>query len=720
MTIDWRPRPREFHLRNGRISYVLRVYEDGSLGHSTSGRRSPPAGRTATSARTVRRVLEPRRRPGRRSTTRRRAPATSGSRPSSSGRPDGSTVLDLVYAGHRIVAGKPPVTGAGSPGDLRRSRRRGGHARGHPRRRAERARGGPALHDLRATARSSPGARPSATAAAAPVQLRTAMSASLDLPDADWDLVRLTGAWARETPRRRARRLRPGPPVSRQRPRRLERPAQPVPRAAPPDDRRSAGRGVRVQPRLLRQLPRRGRGRPVRARPASGSASAPTPSAGTLEPGDAFVDPRGDPRLLGRGARRHERRAPPALSRPARARGPGATGRGRSSSTTGRRPTSTSTPTKLRRDRDRRRATSAIELFVLDDGWFGRARRRHDLARRLVRRPAQAAGRARRRSPRRSRRSACASGCGSSPRWSASDSRPVRGAPGLGGRRPRPAADGEPPAARPRHVPAGGRRPPVRRPVRGPRERADLVRQVGHEPDTSPSRTALGLPPERQGEFFHRYILGVYDLYRRLTTRFPDILFESCASGGGRFDPGMLAFAPQAWTSDDTDAVERLRIQWGDVAGLPAELDGRARLRGPEPPDRAGHADRRHGRRSRSSGCSATSWTRRALSDGGTGDGRCPGRVLQGPSRAVPARPVRPTAEPVRGGGNETAWMVVAPDRAHAIVGFYRVLNRPVPPVDRLRLRGLDPARVYRVSGWPCDRRSDRPRQRRARAAATS
>ena len=77
------------------------------------------------------------------------------------------------------------------------------------------------------------------------------------------------------------------------------------------------------------------------------------------------------------------------------------------------------------------------------------------------------------------------------------------------------------------------------------------------------------LPPDRQGEFFHRYILGVYELYRRLTARFPEILFESCAGGGGRFDPGLLAFAPQAWTSDGTDAVERLRIQWGTSLAYP-------------------------------------------------------------------------------------------------------------------------------------------------------
>ena len=66
-----------------------------------------------------------------------------------------------------------------------------------------------------------------------------------------------------------------------------------------------------------------------------------------------------------------------------------------------------------------------------------------------------------------------------------------------------------------------------------------------------------------QKEFYHRYILGVYALYERLIQAFPEVLFESCASGGGRFDAGMLYYAPQAWTSDDTDAVERLHIQYG-------------------------------------------------------------------------------------------------------------------------------------------------------------
>ena len=85
---------------------------------------------------------------------------------------------------------------------------------------------------------------------------------------------------------------------------------------------------------------------------------------------------------------------------------------------------------------------------------------------------------------------------------------------------------------------------------------------------------SAALPADRQGEVYHRYILGVYNLYERLTGRFPEVLFESCASGGGRFDPGMLYYAPQAWTSDDTDAVERVKIQYGSSYCYPVSSMG--------------------------------------------------------------------------------------------------------------------------------------------------
>lgn len=72
-----------------------------------------------------------------------------------------------------------------------------------------------------------------------------------------------------------------------------------------------------------------------------------------------------------------------------------------------------------------------------------------------------------------------------------------------------------------------------------------------------------------QGTVYHKYILNVYKLYDKLTTRFPDILFESCSSGGARFDPGMLYYAPQTWTSDNTDAMERIKIQYGSSLVYP-------------------------------------------------------------------------------------------------------------------------------------------------------
>ncbi len=72
-----------------------------------------------------------------------------------------------------------------------------------------------------------------------------------------------------------------------------------------------------------------------------------------------------------------------------------------------------------------------------------------------------------------------------------------------------------------------------------------------------------GKGKDYQGKVRHKYILGVYRLYEKLKQEFPDILFESCASGGARFDPGLLYYAPQAWTSDNTDAVDRIKIQYG-------------------------------------------------------------------------------------------------------------------------------------------------------------
>ncbi|MBQ7604492.1 MAG: alpha-galactosidase [Clostridia bacterium] len=82
------------------------------------------------------------------------------------------------------------------------------------------------------------------------------------------------------------------------------------------------------------------------------------------------------------------------------------------------------------------------------------------------------------------------------------------------------------------------------------------------------------LPPERACEFSYRFVLGTYELLERLTKRFPSLLIESCSGGGGRFDLGMLYYAPQAWCSDNTSALDRIPIQFGTSLCYPASTMG--------------------------------------------------------------------------------------------------------------------------------------------------
>lgn len=82
------------------------------------------------------------------------------------------------------------------------------------------------------------------------------------------------------------------------------------------------------------------------------------------------------------------------------------------------------------------------------------------------------------------------------------------------------------------------------------------------------------LPAERQGEVYHRMVLGYYDLLEKITTRYPNIMIEGCASGGGRFDMGTLYYCPQIWTSDDNDPTSRMNIQYTTSLGYPLSTMG--------------------------------------------------------------------------------------------------------------------------------------------------
>ena len=205
---------------------------------------------------------------------------------------------------------------------------------------------------------------------------------------------------------------------------------------------------------------------------------------------------------------------------------------------------------------------------------------------------------------------------------------------------------------------------------------------------------SVALPADRQGEVFHRYILGVYSLYERLTREFPYVLFESCASGGARFDPGMLYYAPQAWTSDDTDAVERLKIQYGTSYCYPVSSMGAHVSACPN------HQVNR----------STPLSTRANVACFGTFgyelDLNCMTqeeldqvkeqiRFMKKYRRLLQFGTFYRLESPFE--GNVTAWMAVSPDKKEAVAGWYRMLSGANLAYTRLPLKGLDPEVRYEV-----------------------
>jgi Alpha-galactosidase len=208
------------------------------------------------------------------------------------------------------------------------------------------------------------------------------------------------------------------------------------------------------------------------------------------------------------------------------------------------------------------------------------------------------------------------------------------------------------------------------------------------------------LGPDRQGEFFHRYILGVYELYRRLTAEFPQILFESCASGGGRFDPGILAYAPQGWLSDDTDAVERTRIQWGASFCYPSSAMGAHVSAVP---------NHQLGR------VTSLSFRASVAFFGAFGYeldlSKLPEPELEEIAAQIALYKTRRElfqfgsfhrlVSPYDGRKDEAAWITVDEKSGSAVAAYYSYLARPYSLPRRLRLAGLDPKKSYRVSVWP-------------------
>ncbi|WP_301082267.1 alpha-galactosidase, partial [Faecalibaculum rodentium] len=207
---------------------------------------------------------------------------------------------------------------------------------------------------------------------------------------------------------------------------------------------------------------------------------------------------------------------------------------------------------------------------------------------------------------------------------------------------------------------------------------------------------SLHYPADQQGTIYHRFILGVYALYDRLTKAHPEILFESCAAGGARFDPGMLYYAPQTWTSDDTDAVERLKIQYGTSMLYPISSMGSHVSAIPN--HQLHRLTSLHMRFAVAIfGTFGYELDPLALTEDEKEEIRDQVRFMKKYRQLIQFGTFYRLQSPFA--GTETAWMVVSEDKKQAIVGYYRVLQEINAPFRRLKLQGLSPDRLYAISG---------------------
>lgn len=204
------------------------------------------------------------------------------------------------------------------------------------------------------------------------------------------------------------------------------------------------------------------------------------------------------------------------------------------------------------------------------------------------------------------------------------------------------------------------------------------------------------LPADRQGELLHRHVLGVYELQERLIERFPELLIENCSSGGARFDPGMLYYSPQIWCSDDMDPVERLSIHEGTAMIYPISCIGSHVCKSPND----------------ITGREVPFATRGIQAMMGTfGYELDITKISEEEKRAIPEqiKAYRGIQKLVQEGdywrlasyrenGLYNVYMVVSKDKKSAYVIYMQVLARPNTKSRRVFFKGLDKNQLYQVS----------------------
>ena len=206
---------------------------------------------------------------------------------------------------------------------------------------------------------------------------------------------------------------------------------------------------------------------------------------------------------------------------------------------------------------------------------------------------------------------------------------------------------------------------------------------------------SVGRGREHQGTVYHRQILGIYRLYDRLTRDFPKILFESCASGGGRFDPGILYYAPQGWLSDDTDGAERVKIQYGTSYVYPISSMGNHVSAVPN------HQTFRSVPLAARAACAyfgafGYELDLNLLTKEEQEQVREQVRFVKEHRRFLHTGIFYRLRSPFE--ENEAAWTVVSEDRKQALVAVFRCRQPVNRGYDRLRLAGLCPEWEYTIS----------------------
>ena len=215
---------------------------------------------------------------------------------------------------------------------------------------------------------------------------------------------------------------------------------------------------------------------------------------------------------------------------------------------------------------------------------------------------------------------------------------------------------------------------------------------------------SAGLDSRRQKEMPHRYMLGLYEVLEKIVSSHPDVLFESCSGGGGRFDPGMLYYMPQTWTSDDTDAVERLSIQYGTSLAYPVSTMGSHVSAVPN--HQAGRVTSLKMR-----GDVAMSGNfgyeldlmRLTVEEKEMVRGQI--RQYKDLRTFVPSADMYRLLSPFD--GNHTAWMFVSKDGNDIFAAYFEILCEVNPGIRRMKFTALDPDAVYEVVGEGCCYRGD-------------